>query len=143
MPSLLIQALEQFSDPQSEVQLKALDATVQAIKPEECREAEFRAMLRVFERFPEDDGFGVFWGLIHALEACSGYEPEMLDSVARKPCEFNVLLVNRLLNAGIAEVDGMSLEGVLSAVIGSNAATTGARHDAERYLARRRSANEV
>lgn len=143
MESATVQALSQFSDPQSETQLKALDTAVQAIKPEECGEAEFRAMLLVFERFPEDDGFGVFWGLIHALEACSGYEYEMLASVARKPCEFNVLLVNRLLNAGITEVDGIPLEGVLSTVMGSDAATPGARHDAERFIARRRRASEA
>ena len=143
MASLIVQALGQFSDPQSEVQLKALDAAVQAITPDECGEAEFRAMLHVFERFPEDDGFGIFWGLVHALEACSGYESEMLASVARKPCEFNVLLVNRLLNAGITDVDGVSLEGVLSSVMESNAATPRVRHDAERYIARRRRADEV
>lgn len=143
MASSIVQTLGQFSDPQSEAQLKALDAAVQAIKPDECGEAEFRAMLHVFERFPDDDGFGIFWGLVHALEACSGYESEMLASVARKPCEFNVLLVNRLLNAGITDVDGVSLEGVLSSVMESNAATPGVRQDAERYIARRRRADEV
>lgn len=143
MASSIVRALGQFFDPQSETQLKALDAAVLAIKPEECGEAEFRAMLHIFERFPEDDGFGIFWGLVHALEACSGYESEMLASVARKPCEFNVLLVKRLLNAGITEVDGISLEGVLSTVLGSDAATPGARHDAERFIARSRRANEV
>jgi len=96
-------------------------------------------MLSLFERFPEQDGYGVFWGIIHVLEACEGYESELLASVQRKPCEFNVLMINRLLNAGVVEVEGRSLEGVLRSVLENAAATPQALHDAQHYLERRRS----
>lgn len=94
-------------------------------------------MLGVFERFPEQDGYGVFWGILHALEACEGYELELLASVSRKPCEFNVLMVNRLLNAGVSEIQGQSLDGILRFVVSSPRATAQAVHDAKHYLARR------
>ena len=100
MSSLLVQALQAFADPHSEAQLQALDVAVQEIAPASCAHAEFQAMFGVFERFPSQDGYGVFWGILHALEACDGYELELRASVQRKPCEFNVLMVNRLLNAG-------------------------------------------
>ena len=91
-------------------------------------------MLGVFERFPEQDGYGVFWGILHALEACDGYEAELLVSVQRKPCEFNVLMINRLLNADVYEVEGHSLEDVLRSVAVNPTATAQAVHDAKQYL---------
>lgn len=137
MLSPLIQALHRFSDPHSEADLQALDTAVQKVSPASCADAEFQAMLGVFERFPEEDGYGVFWGILHALEACEGYEPELLASVTRSPCVFNVLMVNRLLNAGISEVKGQSLESILRDVISSPRATPQAVRDAKKYLARR------
>lgn len=101
MQSPLVKVLQSFKDPQSESQLRALDLAVQAIDCASCTQAEFHALLSIFERFPEQDGYGVFWGIIHALEACDGYESELLASVQRKPCEFNVRMVNRLLNAEV------------------------------------------
>ena len=143
MSSPLVQALQSFADPQSEGQLQALDVAVQAIDPASCAHAEFQAMLEVFERFPDQDGYGVFWGIVHALEACNGYEPQLLASVQRKPCEFNVLMVSRLLNAGISEVEGRSLEGVLRSVLANGEATSQAVHDAGQYLARREAQREA
>lgn len=136
MTSKLVESLQRFSDPQSESQLNALDAAVQGVDPESCTSAEHRAMFEVFERFPEDDGFEVFWGILHALEACSGYESELLASVQRKPCEFNVLMINRLLNGGISEVAGVSLTDALRSVLTNDRATPQALLDAREYLAR-------
>lgn len=47
------------------------------------------------------------------------------------------------IKTGTAEMDGISLEGVLSAVIGSDAIATEVRQDAERCMARRKSTNEA
>ena len=141
--SPLVESLEAFTDPQSEVQLQALDASLQAVSPDLCGVREIRALLSVFERFPEQDGFGVFWGILHALEGLKGYEPELVASVHRKPCEFNVLMVNRLLNAGVMEVNGNSLEGLLLAVEAHGQATEQARREVQYYLARRAGASEA
>lgn len=66
-------------------------------------------LLGVFERYPEDDGFGVAWSVLHGVESLPNYEPELLRSLARQPSEFGVLMVGRLLNAGTLAVEGVSL----------------------------------
>ena len=103
---------------------------MRAVAPCACGPAEVRALLGVFERFPEEDGYGIFWGIVHALEACPGYETEVIESVRRKPCEFNVLLIVRMLSSGITVVDGTPLDVVLRSVQSSAAATAQAVEDA-------------
>jgi hypothetical protein len=134
MSLVLVKTLSEFTNPQDEKQLQVLDQAIQAINPEFCCDAEFNALLDIFERFPEPDGLGVFWGVVHALEACNGYEPSLMASVNRKPCEFNVLMINRLLNAGVTEIDGQSLIEVLQKVPSNPTATVKAGIDAHRYL---------
>jgi len=73
-------------------------------------------MLGVFERFPEEDGFGTFWTILHKLEASPGYESSLVQSAQRHPARFNMLMLQRLLSAGVGEVEGTSLLGVLIAV---------------------------
>ena len=52
-------------------------------------------LLSVFERYPEEEGFGAVWGVLHGLEALPNYEPELLRSLARQPSEFGVRMVGR------------------------------------------------
>jgi hypothetical protein len=73
-------------------------------------------LLAVFECFPEEDGAGVFWTILHGLESVGGYEPALVRSVKRQPSEFGVLMVGRLLNGGQTEVGSVSLVGLLESV---------------------------
>ncbi|MCZ8094811.1 MAG: hypothetical protein O9331_15130, partial [Acidovorax sp.] len=66
-------------------------------------------LLSVFERYPDEDGAGVVWGVLHGLESLPNYEPELLRSLARQPSEFGIRMLGRLLNAGVKEVAGVSL----------------------------------
>ena len=134
MPQSASDVLSLFAAPRDEGQLRQLDGLVSSLSPNSCGPAEIRALLGVFERFPEEDGFGVFWSMLHLLEACSGYEPALIESVTRMPGHFNVLMVNRLLNAGVSQVQGISLVSVLSAVASSNNATGSVRKDAQRFI---------
>lgn len=59
------------------------------------------ACLRVFERYPEDDGAGVFFTIIHTLEHFGGYESALASSVRRNPNQWNLLMLNRMLDADI------------------------------------------
>lgn len=136
--SSLLETLRRFTDSRSEEQLRALDAAIQELDPESCSPSELRALLGVLERFPEHDGFEVFWSIVHALEACDGYEVELLASVERMPCELNISMVRRLLDAGITDVGGRQLEGVLRSVIENTNATTRAVDLARDALARRK-----
>jgi len=84
--------------------------------PDEVEAEEFQVLLGVFERFPEHDGYGIFWAILHRLEAASGYEGELVRSVRRAPNEFNLTMVHRILNAGQREAGGVTLLTLLRGV---------------------------
>jgi len=42
-------------------------------------------MVQAFERFPFDDGYETFWGVLHGMESKDGYELLVVESVRRKP----------------------------------------------------------
>lgn len=82
-----------------------LDELWQAGSPEQA----IPEMLSVFERYPEEDGHGVMWSLVHGLEKLPNYESALLSSLARQPSELGIVMVGRMLNSGVTAVDGVSL----------------------------------
>jgi hypothetical protein len=50
----------------------------------------------VFERFPEEDGAGVFWSIVHGLEQRDDYEAALRNSVARQPNHMGNVMLQRL-----------------------------------------------
>lgn len=128
--------LSEFTDPNSESQLRRLEELLSSLEPSACGEAELTALLQVFERFPEHDGFGVFWSILHLLEACTGYEEALVRSVRRKPVAFNLTMVNRLLNAGVREVGGQPLDGLLASAERSEEADQRAKQVARSFMQR-------
>ncbi len=116
----------------------ALDRLLEELWSGDVPPASARVLLRVFERYPEEDGEGVFWGIVHGLEAFPGYETALLEAVQRAPTEFSLLMVNRLLNGGRSEVDGVSLTAVLEAVAADPRHPASVREEARDYLDRAR-----
>ena len=60
-------------------------------------------LFSVFERFPEDDGAGVMWSIVHGLEATSlDYGPALKASLVRRPSLMAKIMMDRLerANAG-------------------------------------------
>ena len=54
----------------------------------------------VFERFPEDDGAGVFWAIVHGVEGLPlDYEPALQVSHQRCPSLMSEIMMRRLANA--------------------------------------------
>ena len=110
-----------FSDPDNEAQLKRLTWEVDSLAERtDVGEPEFVQLLSIFERFPNADGYESFWSIVHTLEACPGYEPHLIKSIERTPAELSLTMVNRLLNAGVSEVSGLSLIALLEAVASSS-----------------------
>ena len=134
MSQSLIHAVLQFTQADDEAQLRVLEEAMGTARRESMGVPEFKALLSVFERFPEDDGYGIFWSIVHLLESCDGYEPSLLESVARSPGEFNVLMVNRLINGGVNEVSGESLLRVLASVANNPLAVASARTSAQQFI---------
>jgi hypothetical protein len=56
-------------------------------------------LLRVFDRIPDNDGCGVFWSIVHGVEAIDGYEPILLASHEANPTEFKQIMLRRIDNA--------------------------------------------
>ena len=136
MQQALAHRLSEFTDPSSEAQLRLLEEILSSVGHSACSEPEYDALLQVFERFPEHDGFGVFWSILHFLEACPGYEAALVRSVRRKPVEFNLTMVNRLLNAGIHEVNEHPLAALLVSAEQSGESGERAKQLARRFMER-------
>jgi hypothetical protein len=51
----------------------------------------------VFERFPETDGAGVLWGIVHGVEGLDyDYEQPLRESLARRWSELGEIMLGRL-----------------------------------------------
>lgn len=90
--------------------------------------------LAVFERFPEQDGAGVFFSIIHALEYHGGFENELANSVINKPNQWNLLMLNRFLNADIDVIGDYAIYQLLMGVINNNSLSEELRNLAKDYL---------
>jgi hypothetical protein len=134
MSQSLVGELELFTAPRDEAQLRKLESALGSVPVGQCGPREFRALLNVFERFPGEDGFDVFWSIVHYLEACNGYEQVLVESVRRAPVDFSVLMVNRLLNAGVTEINGQSLCSLLESVASNPANASGVRKSAQSFI---------
>jgi hypothetical protein len=108
--------LASITDADDPRQLTLVSEVIDAWHPGECGRVEFSALFGLFERIPLSDGLESFWSIVHFLEECDGYEPELLASISRQPAELSLIMINRLLNAGISQCDGVTLMDVLRTV---------------------------
>jgi hypothetical protein len=115
--SEILTRIENVRSVEEESDLAALEEAVRELFERPDAEMGIDTVLNVFERFPTADGYGVFWSIVHGLESVSGrYETKLIASVRRAPSEFSLLMVNRMLNAGRADVEGVSLVSLLKDV---------------------------
>lgn len=65
---------------------------------------------RLYERC-EDNSNGIFMTILHGIET---YHPQcdhlVVESVLRKPSSFPLMMLNRLINGGCTEVNGVNLQ---------------------------------
>jgi hypothetical protein len=127
--------LSWFDSPDDEAQLQRLDELVQGLSVLKPTRRDFEELLSVFERFPGHDGFGVFWSIVHCLEHFQGYKAALLESVRRAPGDFNLTMINRMLNGGITHVEDESLIEVLKTVAASENASRQVRDTAIAFIA--------
>lgn len=130
--------LDAIVDPESERDLLALKGALAAVPGASDAADCVPALFHVFERFPWSDGFESFWGILHTLEGIPGYESRLVHSVRCCPGEFNLLMINRLLNGGSSEIEGVSLVALLQEVIDRADTSDRARAEATRHLERHR-----
>jgi hypothetical protein len=60
----------------------------------------YHAIFNLFERFPEEDGAGVFWSAVHGMEAAGGYEAHLSQYFRRWPGLMTKAMLRRIQNSG-------------------------------------------
>jgi len=114
--------------------LEALDRVLAEAIPLPADADLDRALFGIFERFPNEDGYGVYWSIVHLLEKRGGYEEALLQSLRRRAVSFNTLMLGRMLNAGITHCGGISIEGLLGDLAVSDQVDPDARETAADFL---------
>lgn len=109
-------ALNNLRDLDDAAQMSAFVNVLDELGTELSSEAH-EVLFRVLERFPEDDGYGTFWTLLHLLEATPDYENELVRSLERQPNEFNVLMLHRMLNVDVQWIGEVEIVDLLRAVV--------------------------
>lgn len=129
----IIETLNNFQDVDDE---KQMDGMIEAVAQlsESPQAAAAEALFRVCERFPEHDGYETFWSILHTLEATPDYEPELVKSIMRQPNEFNVLMINRMLNVGIRDIGDTDLVGLLRQAAQDERTPASVRENAEEFI---------
>ncbi len=74
----------------------------------------YRAIFDLFERFPDDDGAGVFWSALHGMEAVGGYEELLLQSFRRHPTIMTEAMLYRIRNSGGTDLCGTALSDLIA-----------------------------
>lgn len=97
-----------------------------------------KPLLGLLERNQDHDGYGVFWSIVHGLEALGGYETELAASVLSKPHEMSVLMLNRMLNGGIQTIDGRPILEILEEIASNAKFPSSIREDANGFVAYQR-----
>jgi hypothetical protein len=116
----IINTLNGIDSVEDEHQLQALEESVQQLFSSSYPEPGIDALFGILERFPDKDGYGIFWGILNGLERLSNYQDKLIESIRRRPSEFSLLMVNRILNTGQMNVNGIDLLDLLEEVASSN-----------------------
>src|SRR5437588_562046 len=104
----LLEAIESVSSVEDVDQLQRLQEVAEQYFASPEAADRLAVWFRPYERFPEHDACGIFWTILHGLEAQPGCDVLVLESVRRRPTRFPVRMINRMLNAGqtkVGEVD--------------------------------------
>lgn len=115
MPNSQTELLTLIAEFDPEVQeWTELDDLVAQLCAPELTPVAIRAIFGIYERFPEEeDGYGLFWSFLHRIEKVPGYEGALIESVLRKPSEFALTMVNRILNGGHTHIGTIDLLALL------------------------------
>ena len=78
--------------------------------------AYYTAIFNLFERFPNEDGAGVFWSALHGMEAVGEYETDLLRHFRRCPSEMTKVMLVRIRNSGQKEIQGVSIDSLIGSI---------------------------
>jgi len=77
-----------------------LERLLEALWTVGISEESLNVLFNLFERFPDSDGAGVLWDIVHALEYLAvPYEQALAKSIARCPSLMGEIMMSRLLRS--------------------------------------------
>jgi hypothetical protein len=127
--------LDGFNSDEDESQLNNLDRLIEELSSQSVISPQvFESLFKIFERFPDSDGYGLFWGILHFIESRQGYESLLIESVLHKPSQFNLLMINRLINGGLFQIGNYQLLTLLELAINHPDATENSKKDAKNFI---------
>jgi hypothetical protein len=95
LPELIFQDLRTFSPGDGD--WRPLDELLSELWAVGVREADLPVLFELFERFPDDDGAGALWGIVHGVEALPfDYEHALRSSLARRRSEIGEIMLSQL-----------------------------------------------
>jgi predicted KAP-like P-loop ATPase len=98
------------------------------------QEKEVKKLFGLFERFPEDDGAGVLWSVLHGIETFKEYEQELLNSLNRQPSHLGIVMVKRILNTGTKVIAGTDLAKIIMELKNNNLTPDSVKDDIKKFL---------
>ena len=112
MPHAIIEALKRFNEPHMRSNCGYLTRQSAQLTPRPVARKNFA----------------------RCSEACTGFELTLIESVTRCPVEFNVLMINRLLNGGVVQINNQSLLSVLVSVSSNPTASAEVKRSAQLFV---------
>lgn len=73
----------------------------------------YHAIFNLFERFPNEDGAGVFWSALHGMEAVGGYEDLLLQYFRRCPSLMTRAMLRGIQNSGKTHIGKMAISDLI------------------------------
>ncbi|HEY5824528.1 MAG TPA: hypothetical protein VIT44_09190 [Cyclobacteriaceae bacterium] len=104
----VIEDINQF-EPQDGNWLR-LDSLLEELWGTGEQENFLTELLNIFERYPEEDGNGVLWSIVHGVEGFKSYEKELVDSLKRQPSEMGLVMLRRIKNSGTLIINGVEID---------------------------------
>jgi hypothetical protein len=79
---------------------RRLDELLDELWSAGATEGSLPILFGVFERFPQEDGAGVLWSIVHGVESLSfDYDPALRQSLQRTPSFMGKVMLQRLERA--------------------------------------------
>jgi hypothetical protein len=73
----------------------------------------YHSIFNLFERYPDEDGAGVFWSALHGMEAVGDYEDLLLQYFRRHPSLMTRTMLRRILNSGQAHIGRVAISSLI------------------------------
>ncbi len=117
--SVILEQLRKFA-PTEEGDWNQLEDVIEQLWQTGEPEEGIVEMFQILENYTDEEGGTALWSILHRLESLPIYEKYLLDSVNRKPSDFNLRMLNRILNVNQTTVYEQPIRSVIKRLLSDN-----------------------